>query len=283
MKAWDLVTVFFAALFMKLSENIICNALDCIIFCNKSEDKPHLGIKNEQVLLFCSLFALSLHQIVVIMTIKEFFSFRQNKYFWINVMAMIVVVALLLFGTLKGIDIYTRHGEAVVVPDVKGMTVAEAGTVFGNRGLACVVSDSTYVKDKPAGCILDYNPAAGQKVKEGRIIYLTINAINIPLQAVPDVADNSSLRQAEARILASGFKLNDIEYMAGEKDWVYGVKYQGRMLAIDEKVPMGATLTLMVGNGDREVLESDSLSANNGTETQEPVGSEGSAADESWF
>ena len=53
---------------------------------------------------------------------------------------MIVVVALLLFGTLKGIDIYTRHGEAVVVPDVKGMTVAEAGTVFGNRGLACVVS-----------------------------------------------------------------------------------------------------------------------------------------------
>ena len=40
------------------------------------------------------------------------------------------------------------------------------------------------------------------RVKEGRIIYLTINAINIPLQAVPDVADNSSLRQAEARILA---------------------------------------------------------------------------------
>ena len=82
------------------------------------------------------------------------------------------------------------------MPDVKGMTVAEAGAVFDSRGLACIVSDSTYVKDKPAGCILDYNPAAGQKVKEGRIIYLTINAINIPLQVVPDVADNSSLRQA---------------------------------------------------------------------------------------
>ena len=57
------------------------------------------------------------------MTIKDFFSFRQNKYFWINIAAMIVVVGLLLFGTLKGIDIYTHHGEAVVVPDVKGMTV----------------------------------------------------------------------------------------------------------------------------------------------------------------
>lgn len=101
------------------------------------------------------------------MTIKEFFSFRQNKYFWINILAMIAVVVLLMFGTLKGIDIYTHHGEAVVVPDVKGMTVAEAGAVFDSRGLACIVSDSTYVKDKTAGCILDYNPAAGQKVKEG--------------------------------------------------------------------------------------------------------------------
>ena len=81
-------------------------------------------------ILFCSRFALSLHQIVVIMTIKDFFSFRQNKYFWINIAAMIVVVGLLLFGTLKGIDIYTHHGEAVVVPDVKGMTVGEAGKGF---------------------------------------------------------------------------------------------------------------------------------------------------------
>mgnify|MGYP000476979168 CR=1 FL=1 len=154
---------------------------------------------------------------------------------------------------------------------------------YENKGLACVISDSTYVKDKPAGCILDYNPAAGQKVKEGRIIYLTINAINIPLQAVPDVADNSSLRQAEARILASGFKLNDIEYMAGEKDWVYGVKYQDRVLAMGEKVPMGATLTLMVGNGGEEMQEGDSLSADEGAEPREVVTSESSAADESWF
>lgn len=217
------------------------------------------------------------------MTIKDFFSFRQNSYFWMNIIAMVVVVALLLFGTLKGIDIYTRHGVAVIVPDVKGMTVAEAGKLFAGRGLSCVVSDSTYVKDKPAGCILDYNPSAGQKVKEGRVIYLTINVLSIPLQVVPDVADNSSLRQAEARILASGFKLNDIQYVAGEKDWVYGVKYQGRMLAIGEKVPVGATLTLMVGDGGGERLKSDSLSADGAAETRVPVADESSAADESWF
>ena len=230
-------------------------------------------------ILFCSRFALSLHQIVVIMTIKEFFSFRQNKYFWINILAMIAVVVLLMFGTLKGIDIYTHHGEAVVVPDVKGMTVAEAGAVFDSRGLACIVSDSTYVKDKPAGCILDYNPVliTGRAIIRFLMPKFTISSSGIK------VADNSSLRQAEARILASGFKLNDIQYVPGEKDWVYGVKYRERMLAIGDKVPMGATLTLMVGDGNREVLEGDSLSADESMGNPDEAVSEGSAADESWF
>lgn len=217
------------------------------------------------------------------MTIKEFFSFRQNRFFWVNIAAMAIVIVALLFGTLKGIDIYTRHGEALVVPDVKGMSVREAEAVFAKRGLHCVVSDSTYVKDRTAGSILDYTPSAGQKVKKGRTVYLTINTLNVPLQVVPDVADNSSLRQAEARILASGFKLNDIQHVAGEKDWVYGVKYQDRMLTIGEKVPMGATLTLMVGNGENNEIRSDSLSVNEETVVQEPVSTEDSAADESWF
>ena len=204
------------------------------------------------------------------MTIKDFFSFRQNKFFWINLIAMVGVVVLALFGVLKGLDIYTRHGEAVVVPDVKGMKVAEAGKLFLNHKLNYIVSDSTYVKEQPAGCILDHHPASGQRVKEGRTIYLTINTQNIPLQDIPDIADNSSMRQAQARLLATGFKLTEHEYIPGEKDWVYGVKYKGHTLTKGEKVPMGATLTLIVGDGGETPQEGDSLQ----TET---------AADESWF
>ena len=88
------------------------------------------------------------------MTIKDFFSFRQNRFFWANILAMAVVVVGLLFGVLKGLDIYTRHGEAVIVPDVKGMGVEEAEKMFRNRGLVCIVSDSSYVKTLPAGCIM---------------------------------------------------------------------------------------------------------------------------------
>ena len=212
------------------------------------------------------------------MTIKEFFSFKTNKYFWLNLIAMMAVVILLLFGVLKWLDVYTRHGEAVVVPDVKGMTVGEAEMLLRNHGLVCVVSDSNYVKNKPAGSILELNPSAGQKVKEGRTIYLTINTLDVPLRLVPDVADNSSVRQAQAKILAAGFKLSENELISGEKDWVYGVKYKGRQVNMGDKVPVGATLTLLVGDGETQVQDSDSLEI-----VEDAAGTTDVSTDDSWF
>ena len=213
------------------------------------------------------------------MTIKEFFSFKANRFFWVNIIAMVVVAVLIVFGALKGLDIYTRHGQAVVVPDVKGMSISEAEKMFRDQGLTYVVSDSNYVKNKPSGIILDLNPSVGQKVKEGRTIYLTINTLSTPLCVVPDVADNSSVRQAQAKLMAAGFKLTENRMVSGERDWLYGVIYQGRQLQIGDKAPIGATLTLMVGDGVQsagadsvDMVEDAAISADDsGTE------------DDSWF
>lgn len=222
------------------------------------------------------------------MTIKEFFSFQQNKPFWLNVMALTVVAVCLIWGTLKAIDMYTRHGESVEVPDVTGMSVTDATKLFEHRGLTCVVADSTYVKGKAAGAIVDFTPAAGHKVKEGRTVYLTINALEVPMRAVPDIADNSSVRQAEATLQAVGFKLTAHEFIPGELDWVYGVKYRGHQLQRGEKVPSGATLTLIVGDGGEVVIREDSVTmeqedtAPQQTEVETPKKKE-TPSDDSWF
>ena len=216
------------------------------------------------------------------MTIKEFFSFKTNKFFWVNMIAMIVVVVVMIFGVLKWLDIHTHHGETVADPGVKAMTVDEAAKMFRNHGLVYVISDTKYVKDKAAGIILELKPGAGEKVKEGRTVYLTVNTLDVPLRAIPDVADNSSLRQAQAKLLNAGFKLNQVQLVNGEKDWVYGVKYQGRQLAAGEKIPVGSSLTLMVGNGSGDTSEEDSADVS--VDTDQPVTSESSSTqDDSWF
>ncbi len=208
----------------------------------------------------------------------------------VNLVLMSAVLVLVVFLVFRGIDNYTRHGESISVPDVIGMSVPDAARVFEEHGLQCIVSDSTYVKDEVPGRILDYSPGRNKRVKEGRIIYLTINTQNIPEIPIPDVADNSSVRQARASMLAAGFKLTEDEYMRGQKDWVYAVKYKGKTLPTGGKAPKGASLTLVVGRPDEGELdfESDSLNFVDGygyslTDSIDPTKTSEPQVDETWF
>ncbi|WP_308769081.1 PASTA domain-containing protein [uncultured Bacteroides sp.] len=214
-------------------------------------------------------------------TLKEFFSFKQNRFFWLNVIAMIVVVIGVCWGTLLWLDHYTHHGEAYVVPNVKNKTLGEAQLALHSQKLEGLVVDSSYVKGLPDGMVLDQNPAGGARVKEGRTIYLTVTTSKVPLVKLPDLIDNSSLRQAEAKLKAMGFRLTEPEYVSGEQDWIYGIKYRGRSLMSGDKVPHEAMLTLCVGNTairDSLAMDSTQVMISEGA-------SENSEAevDDSWF
>lgn len=195
------------------------------------------------------------------MKLKELFAKLTSNYVWGNLLAMVLVVALLIFLTFKGLDIYSKHGEEIMVPQLKGLSYAAAQKKLVNAGLECVVNDSGYVTRYPAGAVLDQSVEAGMKVKPGREVALTINASAPPTIVIPDLVDNSSLREACSRLEALGFNLNPPEYINGEKEWVYGVKSNGKNIAAGTRVSVNARLTLVVGNGftDDDMSEEDSL------------------------
>ncbi len=191
-------------------------------------------------------------------SLKEFFSFKRNRFFWLNLIAMIVVVIGAAWATLHWLDNYTRHGQSVTVPNVKGLPLRAAENEINKLGLNAIAIDSNYVKGMPAGAVLEQTPESNSKVKEGRTVYLTINTADVPKIAIPDIIDNSSSRQAEARLRAMGFKLTAPELIEGEKDWVYGVKYKEHQLMSGDKVPRESVLTLCIGAGE-DGLPGDSI------------------------
>lgn len=190
------------------------------------------------------------------MTSSEFINKFKSKYLWGNLAAMALVVVLLCVGVRFGIDLYTHHGEAISIPDVRHKSFADAERILKDAGLPVVVSDTGYVKNLPPDCVLEQSPAPGEKVKSGHVIYVTINSAHSPVITIPDVIDNSSLREAMAKLTAMGFKLGSPQYIPGEEDWVYGILVKGRHVVAGDKVSIDDVLIIQVGNGRRDAGDS---------------------------
>ena len=173
------------------------------------------------------------------------------KLLFINLVAMAAVVVAAVTITFRWIDNYTEHGVALMVPDITGLQEEEAMGMLAKHHLVGVTDDHAYVKGVPPGEITAQRPAANAKVKRGRKIYLTVSSGNQPMIAIPDIIENSSLREAESRLRAAGFHLTPHDTIAGDLDWVYGLRYKGRELKGEERIPEGAELTIIVGGGDK--------------------------------
>lgn len=183
------------------------------------------------------------------MKIRDFFGKFVSGYLWGHLLAMTFVVMALCFGVKYGLDVYTHHGQNIRVPKLEGMYYAKASLLLENEGLVIQVSDSGYNKKYPADVILAQNPLAGAAVKEGHVIYVTVNSASSPSLPIPDLIDNCSYREAEAKLLAMGFKLQPVKRIVGEKDWVYGIMSRGRRLSTGDYVSIDVPLTLIVGSG----------------------------------
>ena len=189
------------------------------------------------------------------MKAREFFGKFCSKFLIGNLLAMLLVVIAVMFGVKFGLEAYTHHGQGIPVPKIEGMRYSEARMMIEELKLNIIVSDSGYNKKLPADCILAQNPGQGTNVKEGHTVYVTVNSPSSPSFPIPDVVDNSSYREAEAKLMAIGFKLLPPQYVMGEKDWVYGILCRGRRVSSGDYVSIDSPLTLMIGNGQYDVGE----------------------------
>ena len=197
-------------------------------------------------LSFCFVFCSLIRNFAAMKT-KEFFGKFLNGYLLGNLLAMALVIVALCLGVKYGLEWYTHHGEGIKVPKIEGMSFTNARTLILEDGLNIMVADSGYNKKLPANCILAQNPGPGTLVKSGHTIYVTVNSPSSPSFAIPDLVDNSSYREAEAKLAA------------GEKDWVYGILCRGRRVSAGDMISIETPLTLMIGSGeyDSEDMELD--------------------------
>ncbi|MFR1815100.1 MULTISPECIES: PASTA domain-containing protein [Dysgonomonas] len=166
-----------------------------------------------------------------------------------NVLLMLILAVILIAITLFCLNKYTRHNESIEVPDLKGLQVQDAASIIASSSLRYEVVDSVYNQDGVPGAIVEQIPLGKSHVKEGRTIYLTVQAKSEQLVSMPDLED-ASLRQAEALLKALGFSRINIEKVPSQyQDLVFGVAYRGVTVKAGQKIPKNSVLTLRVGDG----------------------------------
>jgi len=175
----------------------------------------------------------------------------------LNVLALILFLTLLWFGSQAWMNWYTHHGEGIEVPDLLGLNITEAEENLEAEELQAFVVDSIYDKQKPAGIVLDQKPAAGAMVKRGRQIYLTINKSAIDKQPLPNIIGNCTEQQAKVILQKNGFIVGNTEYSYGDKDMLLGVKLNGTSIGNGQRISPDIPLTLVVGNN---IMESNEYS-----------------------
>lgn len=182
---------------------------------------------------------------------------------------MVLVGLAVAWMAMLWLDKWTRHGDTIVVPSVKTYSFERATQALKEDGLLAILSDSVYDNRTAPGTVIEQNPKAGTVVKEGREIYLTINAFSPKMVTLPSLTD-ISVRQAKS--ILEGLEIKKViekRVPSDFKDLVLAVRYNGSRLSPGARVPVSATIELEVGEGLLDVLETDSIPAEESVPTEQ--------------
>ncbi|MBQ7771741.1 MAG: PASTA domain-containing protein [Bacteroidales bacterium] len=123
-----------------------------------------------------------------------------------------IFITVLIIGAMIFLNVFTKHNNEISVPDFANLSVQEARELAAQAGMRVEVSDSVFVKRMEKGAVYRQNPRAGSKVKEGRRILLTINAVNSKKVTMPNLI-GYSMRQAMAELQSRGLVLGRLIYV----------------------------------------------------------------------
>lgn len=201
--------------------------------------------------------------------------FLTSKTFFIQLAIALTLIVVLVFGLLNFLDYKTRHGEEITVPDLLKMQTEIAKGKLEEAGLELFVLDTVdFRTDMPPFSVVEQDPSPNSKVKDGRKIYVKINAGEFTDVTLPDLK-GKTFRQVSANIKALGLKEGKISYRPHiAKDEVLSVLQNGKSLKRGDKVKKNSTLDFVLGDGE-ELYTDDTFSTSSdsvSTQTEENAG-----------
>ncbi|MCR4964044.1 MAG: PASTA domain-containing protein [Bacteroidales bacterium] len=166
---------------------------------------------------------------------------------WFQILLAVVVSFALLFLAALFLRVFTRHGKEFEMPDYRGQLSQTLTQTRSKEGFIFVVNEQRYEEGATPGAVLVQDPAAGEKVKRGRKVYLTVAAAEPPTIKLPELKE-IPLSQAKIMLESQGLILERvIEKPSPYENLVLDVLYKGHTVGAGLDIKMGEKITLVVG------------------------------------
>jgi beta-lactam-binding protein with PASTA domain len=132
--------------------------------------------------------------------------------------ALLMFVVFVLFAGLA-LRI-ALHGREVAIPDLAGLTVAQASEAALHNGLDLNIENKFYSRTVPAGRILSQAPAAGSRVRRGWQVRVT-ESLGPQQVTIPDVV-GEPVREASLDLRKASLDLGTLAHLdaPGDTDMV---------------------------------------------------------------
>tara|TARA_S200000501_G_scaffold301071_1_gene288216 strand:+ start:1525 stop:1944 length:420 start_codon:yes stop_codon:yes gene_type:complete len=137
-----------------------------------------------------------------------------------------------------------------LVPDLIGKNTEEFQSELHELDLQYIISDSgNYNPEFKINSVLAQIPEANAMVKQGRKIYLTLNASDFEMIQIPKIT-GITVRQAKKTIESLGFIFGEIEYVDDiARDEVILISHEGNELNEGDYLKRTSIIDFKLGNG----------------------------------
>ncbi len=191
-------------------------------------------------------------------------NYLKSKDFFIQILIALSIVGVLGFLFMHWLTYITDHGQEITVPNLSKLSEQQVEEKLNDLNLEYVLLDSVdFKKEYPKHSVVDQDPIAGAKVKEGRKIYIKINSSGFSMVRIPDLIEKT-YRQAVPTLKSLGLEEGSITYKPYlGKDMVLEMRLNGKKLNPGDKVFKSSKIDLVLGDGNVgfEETQTDSISA----------------------
>ncbi|HAT80833.1 MAG TPA: PASTA domain-containing protein [Flavobacterium sp.] len=183
-------------------------------------------------------------------------NYLSSRVFFGQALAALAILAVLTYLFMHWLTFTTNHGHEITVPNLAKLTEEQVEDKLDELDLDYVLLDSVdFNSDYPKYSVVEQDPLPGAKVKEGRKIYIKINASGFSSVKIPDLIDKT-YREAVPTLKALGLEEGTITYIPNlGKDMVLEMRYKGRNVKAGDRVLKASKIDLVLGDGKESYVE----------------------------